>query len=104
MRRDLVAALVLIALAGSFLLGRKFPSHHYQTWGNTLLYDTATGKVCDPIKRFKEEVAQAKASNPIDNALAGNSIDPNSPLVQRAARIAEQLNAEKLETHIPPCD
>jgi hypothetical protein len=47
MRKDIVLALVvaIIALAGGFLSGRRFPAHHYEPWKNSnLFYDTSTGR------------------------------------------------------------
>jgi hypothetical protein len=42
---------VAVALGIGFLAGRQFPAHHYQKFGESrFLLDTATGKVCDPMK------------------------------------------------------
>jgi hypothetical protein len=42
---------VAVALGVGFLAGRQLPAHHYQRFGESrFLLDTATGKVCDPMK------------------------------------------------------
>jgi hypothetical protein len=45
-------ALFVVAVAGSFLLGRQFPVHHFVKWSQDpaagfLLLDESTGKICN---------------------------------------------------------
>jgi hypothetical protein len=42
--------LVIVALALGFAVGRAHPAHHYEKWypDSPLLYETSTGKLCDP--------------------------------------------------------
>jgi hypothetical protein len=52
---SLFVAIVAIACGMGFgsglLIGRKFPAHTFQRFGDTrYLFDAATGKVCDPFK------------------------------------------------------
>jgi hypothetical protein len=51
MKRTLLAVVcVVLAFIGGFALGRHFPVHHYQRFGDTrFVFDTATGKICDPV-------------------------------------------------------
>ncbi len=49
----LVGVLAAVFLAG-FFVGRYFPRHHYVRFGETrVLFDTATGKFCNPGGRSK---------------------------------------------------
>ena len=98
MRKDIVlgSVVVLIALAGGFLSGRRFPAHHYEPWKNSnLVYDTTTGKICDPFKRFVQQADEAKAANA--NSGKTSSKDGWND-------VFDQLVAEKPESHIPPCN
>jgi hypothetical protein len=46
----LIVAALIVGLVAGFFIGRRFPAHHYVRWGDTtLVYDTTTGKVCDPV-------------------------------------------------------
>lgn len=50
-------AMILVAAVlggtGGFLISRTFPAHHYEPLKESgLLYDTATGKLCDPFKAY----------------------------------------------------
>ena len=39
------------AFGGGLLVGRQFPIHHFERFGETtLLYDTVSGRVCNPFK------------------------------------------------------
>ncbi len=50
MKKVSVVVLVLISLLGGFFAGRKFPAHHYVRYERGgLLFDTVTGKLCNPI-------------------------------------------------------
>ncbi len=52
MKKGIIALLVAIAFLSGFLVGRRFPAHHYVRYERGgLLVDTATGKLCDPIPR-----------------------------------------------------
>jgi hypothetical protein len=58
MKLLLFAALVLLAVGGGFLLGRRFPTHHYEVspgHGGFVFFDTTTGKLCNALKPFVEE-------------------------------------------------
>ena len=44
----IAAPLLIVALVIGFFLGRAFPAHHYERFGNgPFLLDTSTGTVCD---------------------------------------------------------
>jgi hypothetical protein len=78
MKREIVLAAITFAVAasGGFLLGRKFPAHHYAPWKNSnLLLDETTGAVCNPLRPF-ETTTSADA---FDRAAAElkRSADPN---------------------------
>jgi len=41
---------LVIGFGSGLLVGRQFPAHHYEKFGNTsYLLDVAPGKVCDPM-------------------------------------------------------
>jgi hypothetical protein len=46
MRKEITLALIALALAGGFLLGRQFPAHHYEHLGGAIFLDNATGTIC----------------------------------------------------------
>ncbi len=49
MKKASVVVLVLISFLGGFFAGRKFPAHHYVRYERAgLLFDTVTGKLCNP--------------------------------------------------------
>ena len=44
----LVSISFVIVFGSGLLVGRQFPAHHYERYGNsTYLLDSATGKVCE---------------------------------------------------------
>jgi len=45
----LILSAVAVGFGSGLLVGRQFPAHHYERWGDSTNYllDTATGKVCD---------------------------------------------------------
>jgi hypothetical protein len=113
MRKEIALALIVVALVGGFLLGRKFPAHHYVIRG-FLLFDEATGKVCNPMKPFEEKAADAKdplarygyavPSPPEKDPFAevgGHSSGPKD-VVDKAA--AARKAATDPFTYVPACD
>ncbi|MHB1700793.1 MAG: hypothetical protein ACYCSN_11825 [Acidobacteriaceae bacterium] len=55
MKRSTIAGCALLAVAALFgsglLVGRQFPARHYERLGQTnFLYDSASGKACNPLK------------------------------------------------------
>jgi len=60
----LVLCLVGIGFGSGLLVGRQFPAHRFERFGETVyLFDPTTGKICNP---FKNPNAPA---NPIDKVL-----------------------------------
>ena len=45
----LIVTTLIIGLVAGFLIGRRFPEHRYVRWEGSLLYDTTTGEICDPV-------------------------------------------------------
>jgi hypothetical protein len=69
----LVSGAVAIGFGSGLIVGRQFPVHRFERFGETVyLLDPATGKVCNP---FKDPNA---STNLIDQGLAGNQ-DPFAP-------------------------
>jgi len=49
LKTTLVSLAILLAFIGGFGIGRAFPTHHYQRWGEgPYVFDTTTGRMCDP--------------------------------------------------------
>lgn len=74
---SLFIAIVAIACGMGFgsglLIGRKFPAHTFQRFGDTrYLLDATTGKVCDPFKDPKEDPFARYAIDPN----TGKPVDP----------------------------
>jgi hypothetical protein len=45
-------AIGLLMFGSGFVVGRRFPAHYYQRFGDgPLLYDTATGRICTIFKK-----------------------------------------------------
>jgi hypothetical protein len=45
----LISGAVVIGFGSGLFVGRQFPAHRYERFGNSpYLLDSATGKVCDP--------------------------------------------------------
>jgi len=62
-----VAAVLL--LGAGFLIGRHFPSHHFERFGDSAyLYDTSSGKMCNPF--------MTQGENPFSKIARG---DPKNP-------------------------
>ncbi|MGA8216720.1 MAG: hypothetical protein WB799_24255, partial [Candidatus Sulfotelmatobacter sp.] len=65
MREKIAFSLIPVALVAGFFVGRLFPAHHYEPWKQTiLLFDTATGRLCNPLKAAWQAAARAKANSP----------------------------------------
>jgi hypothetical protein len=53
----LVFGAVGVGFGSGLLVGREFPAHRYERFGETLyLFDPTTGKVCNPFKDPKAPV------------------------------------------------
>jgi hypothetical protein len=53
---------LLLGFGGGVLTGRLFPTHHFERYGESrYLLDSATGRVCDPMRNPN--------ANPLDEAL-----------------------------------
>ena len=80
----IIASMVAVLLFGSgFLVGREFPVHHYERFGNGfLLYDTSTGRVCTTARcaevNFLEQGMQGGAA-PQAAPPPGFTLDPPKP-------------------------
>jgi hypothetical protein len=47
----LISGACIIGFGSGLLVGRQFPAHHYERFGNSsYLLDPSTGRVCDPFK------------------------------------------------------
>jgi hypothetical protein len=73
----LAGVCVVVGFGSGLLIGRQFPAHRYEKFGNTpYLLNPATGKVCNP---FKDPLAKYQVStpeNPIDKAVNPPTTDP----------------------------
>jgi hypothetical protein len=85
----------IVGLGFGLLIGRHFPAHGYQKYGETrYLLDSATGKLCDPFKDPKNPVtvdpfaafggkqtspAPSTSGNPIDQSLSDIWKQPYPP-------------------------
>ncbi len=61
----LVFTAIGIGFGSGLLVGRQFPAHHYERFGNsTYLLDSATGKVCDlgPLPAAQEAANRSDVS------------------------------------------
>lgn len=98
MKTEVAAALIVLALAGGFLLGRKFPAHHYQPWKDSnFFYDTNTGAVCDPVKNLQtgaSRQAQLEADKKANET-------PDDAFVERAKQLG--VYKDSPTAHLPPC-
>jgi hypothetical protein len=46
-----IAIAASLAFGGGLLVGRQFPAHHFERFGETaFLYDTSSGRMCNPFK------------------------------------------------------
>ncbi len=112
MKKEIVSLIVAIALifaGGGFLLGRRFPAHHYEHlagpdvgYARYLFIDTGTGKVCDSMKPFEEQAEQAARNvNLLDRIPTEQG--------KRTDNFFDDLLAKKAETtpdrrdYIPAC-
>ena len=113
MKKEIVLAAVVFVLSasGGFLLGRRFPAHHYTPWKNSnLLFDDTSGKVCNPLKSSQQAAAKAKQTDPYA-AYGGHAVtsDPSaSPKGDIWDKTAEENKAASEaadpNTYISPCD
>jgi hypothetical protein len=61
MRKGIAVLLAAATFLGGFVLGRRFPVHHYEMWERVgidspatgLLFDSNTGRVCSPLGATK---------------------------------------------------
>ena len=118
----LFIAIIVIACTVGFgsglLVGRKFPSHNFQKFGETkYVFDPTTGKVCDPFKDpnatqgtvipdlrylFAPNSSPPAKGNPIDQALSGGNSRAN-PLVQPDPFEKYAVKpAQPVESNYPP--
>jgi hypothetical protein len=73
-----IAGACALGFGLGMLVGRQLPAHHYgQLTGTVFLYDSGTGKSCNPL------------------------IDPKNPLDQDWA---SEQSQNKSAVHLPPCD
>ncbi len=104
MKREIALAAVtfVVAASGGFLLGRSFPAHHYEPWKNSnLLYDTATGKVCNPLKSSQQAAARAKLGGHAD---APDLSEDQKPTGNPFYDIAAGVDATDPNAYIPSCN
>ena len=52
----LIITTLIIGLVAGFLIGRRFPERNYVRWEGSLLYDTTTGEICDPVLARPDKV------------------------------------------------
>jgi len=77
MNRNLaVVGIALVTFGVGLFIGRAFPAHHYQRYGDTrYMLDTSSGKMCDA---FPAEVKDANGftvvhPNKVDQEIAENA-------------------------------
>lgn len=72
----LAGACIVAGFGSGLLVGRQFPPHHYEKFGNTsYLLDPTTGKVCNP---FADPNANPMDANLFNQGLSSgtNAADP----------------------------
>lgn len=73
-------AVGLLLFGGGFLIGRQFPAHHYQRFGEgPLLYDTSTGRICTIFKKTDNLFAQGLSGQPAKDASGFPIVQSPSP-------------------------
>jgi hypothetical protein len=72
-----VAGGCLVGFGSGLLVGRHYPAHSYQKYGETrFMLDTATGKLCDPFKDPNANPIDAQSTKPDPfAAYGGHAID-----------------------------
>jgi hypothetical protein len=93
MREKIAFSLIPVALIAGFFVGRQFPRHRYERFGNgPYLYDLSVGKLCDP---------RPAPKNPIDAAVQNQpkGVPPGFVLQDEFDRLA----AKNAELSTPPC-
>jgi len=119
----LLIAVGLVCAGCGFLLGRGFPTHHYEHlagpdvgYARYLFIDTGTGEVCNAMKPFYDKATQAIQAHMLANMEQWDKTHPNqaygsSPLFavqegmssdeygQRVPNFFDQLLGQKV---IPP--
>jgi hypothetical protein len=89
MRREMWFLLLTgVLTCAGFLLGRRFPVHHYEHlagpdvgYARYLFIDTGTGRVCNAMKPFYDKATQSidaqTEPNPINQFLSGKVVPPS---------------------------
>lgn len=101
MKKELALLIFLVAVgcgfASGFWTGRKSQAHHYERFGEgkeTNYYiDTATGKVCDPLKSFQDKAYKYAQEHP----------GPGTSKVFNAADVSIEDPARDYLWYIPAC-
>jgi hypothetical protein len=80
---QIVASCVIcagLAFGGGLLVGRQFPAHHYERLGQTaFLYDTTSGKTCNPFKDDNPYAAYQGQASQSDGAKFGDNLPKCDP-------------------------
>jgi len=76
MRLAIVLSTALALSGTGFWVGRHYPLHHYQDRGHGLLMDTATGKVCNPVKDANDRAQKYVADHPAPTPPTQTSENP----------------------------
>jgi hypothetical protein len=55
-RNGLILVACLLVFAFGVVVGREFPAHHYERFGESaFLYDSTTGRMCNPYKSVAKD-------------------------------------------------
>jgi hypothetical protein len=71
---------VFLLFGSGFLVGRRFPIHHYEQFGQSVyLYDTNTGKICttvktDPFAAYGGHETDPPAGSQLDKPSSSSSV------------------------------
>jgi hypothetical protein len=83
----ILAGTCMAGFGSGWLVGRQFPAHRFERFGETkYLLDATTGKVCDPFKDPKEDpfaryAVDPTTGKPVDPfaAYGGHAVTPPAP-------------------------
>ncbi len=79
----LISIAFVVVFGSGLLVGRQFPAHHYERYGNSnYLLDSTTGRVCKPITGSETKALSFDEVYGHPNPLAGDTNpnpDPDPP-------------------------
>jgi hypothetical protein len=75
----LISGACIVGFGSGLLVGRQFPAHHYERFGNSsYLLDPATGKVCDPFKTQNDPQPASKSTPDLSDLFSPKPSGPPS--------------------------